>query len=156
MNQFTNFSYGEDKRRQILKGFGVEEPQSSSLEKGRKPDAVGTRKTWNGKDYVKTADGSWKASAEIKEAHEKVHGKEIGKTKTGKPIYDEFTHKGHSDFTEEEHLEAANIHRKLSKEHKHFSAAYTNKRDEQKEEEHLKKWEHHGNMAYKHEMKNKK
>lgn len=43
-----------------------------SLEKGRRADAIGTRKKWGNQDYVKTAQG-WKANAAVKDAHDKIH-----------------------------------------------------------------------------------
>jgi hypothetical protein len=37
-------------------------------------------------------------------------GKVIGHTKSGKPIYDKPEHKAHTDFTEEDHRDAAKVH----------------------------------------------
>ena len=41
-------------------------------------------------------------------------GKIIGRTKTGKPIYENHGHRGHLGFTAKEHGEAASEHRKLA------------------------------------------
>ncbi len=41
-------------------------------------------------------------------------GKVIGHTKTGKPVYDSHGHKGHADFTPQEHKQAAKISDKKS------------------------------------------
>jgi len=42
------------------------------------------------------------------------HNRVIGKTTTGKDIYNEFSHEGHKDFTGGEHREAANLHHSLA------------------------------------------
>lgn len=43
-------------------------------------------------------------------------GKIIGRTKTGKPIYDSHGHAAHKGFTSAEHGHAANLHLKLADE----------------------------------------
>jgi hypothetical protein len=54
------------------------------ISKGRTGEPLGTKKTWGGKDYIKTATG-WKPvgknTGAAKAAHDYVHGKEIKDTK---------------------------------------------------------------------------
>lgn len=52
-------------------------------------------------------------------------GKVIGHTKSGKPIYDSHSHESHSNFSKEEHLQAASLHKEKK----------NNFRNEQKENE---------------------
>ena len=40
-------------------------------------------------------------------------GKIIGHTKSGKPIYESFSHPAHKDFTSKDHMEASNLHNKM-------------------------------------------
>lgn len=48
--------------------------QADIIIKGRKGEPIGTKKTWGGIEYVKTAQG-WSASKKVKAAHEAIHGK---------------------------------------------------------------------------------
>lgn len=50
-------------------------------------------------------------------------GKVIGTTKSGKPIYDTFSHEGHKDFTSQDHKDAENLHlgEKTKQEKKYFN-----------------------------------
>lgn len=41
-------------------------------------------------------------------------GKVIGHTKSGKPIYDTFSHEGHKSFTKKDHMEASLAHSKAN------------------------------------------
>ena len=42
----------------------------------------------------------------------------IGKTKSGKKIYNNSTHKSHAEFEEKDHLDAVKIHKDLAKKSK--------------------------------------
>ena len=46
--------------------------QADQILKGKTALPVGTRRTWNNKEYVKTAQG-WKSSKDVKDAHDKIH-----------------------------------------------------------------------------------
>lgn len=61
-------------------------------------------------------------------------GKVIGHTKSGKPIYEEHNHPEHKDFTVHEHLDAAEIHRKKSRESYDKWQESKNKRAEERGE----------------------
>ncbi len=43
-------------------------------------------------------------------------GRVIGKTKSGKPIYDTHKHPGHKGMSQKEHNEAGELHKKLARE----------------------------------------
>lgn len=58
--------------KEIALGDMLNQLEKDGIEKGRKPEPLGTRKRWGSIDYIKTANG-WTAKKEIKEAHDKIH-----------------------------------------------------------------------------------
>lgn len=68
MNEFE-----KSQAEKILSAYGID---INDLEKGRKGEPIGTKKTWGGKEYIKTSKG-WTPSKEAKEAHAKIHGTTI-------------------------------------------------------------------------------
>ena len=72
-----------------------------------------------------------KVLAEIQTLEQKIAaetgprgGKIIGKTKSGKPIYDTANHSAHKDFSKEDHADAQAAHEKLAdKAHKEVQKA---------------------------------
>lgn len=77
--------------------------------------------------------------------------KVIGHTKSGKPIYDSFSHEGHKDFTGMDHLNAAYHHDELSRES--YKKAYNlrdNEKDEKRAEEEFAIAEYHYKENLKH------
>jgi hypothetical protein len=118
-NNITNFSYGESKRKQILASFGIADEFQKSitsndmLEKGGKHGQIGEIR--NG--YKKIAEGKWqKVSNEGLTTYDKkyksdgVDSRVIGKTKSGKDVYNHFDHESHENFTKQDHLDASDLH----------------------------------------------
>ena len=60
--------------------------------------------------YFKPYEKAASLLDKISEMDNKLAVKEIGKTRSGKAIYDEADHPSHKDFTNEDHLDAAHAH----------------------------------------------
>lgn len=71
MNEFE-----KSQAEKILSAYGID---INDLEKGRKAETLGTKKTWGGKEYIKTSKG-WTPSKDAREAHAKIHGTTIDST----------------------------------------------------------------------------
>lgn len=92
------------------------------LEKGRKAEPIGSKKTWGGKEYVKTASG-WTPSKKARAAHEVIHGsgddKFKYKTEGGKDwdLRNDPNHEKHKEafnsLTYKDHLQISRQHNKL-------------------------------------------
>lgn len=134
-NKKQNYHYGEaDKHKNHAESIGeINKAIESDIEKGRKGLPIGTKKTWGGKEYIKTSKG-WTPSKDAREAHAKIHG-EDKKEEGGKQIYGEekFKHKLESgkewdirnDIHSEKHKDAAkkltlNDHKALANLHGFF------------------------------------
>lgn len=80
-------------------------------------------------------------------------GKIIGHTKSGKPIYKNANHIEHKNFNKEDHADAENLHKELSKEHLNkWEKSKQEKRDESSLEEHG----HHVDQANEHQARKNK
>lgn len=66
--------------------------------------------------YKKQHPGTKKLPSDpsFKATKYKAKGEQIGKTKSGKPIMDTFKHPAHKGMTREDHVDASNLHGKLS------------------------------------------
>ncbi len=99
----------------------------SEFEKGGKRAFLGEKRTFGGREYIKTVDG-WKfhgkgtgikaqehaAGITAKTEKKTVEGsrgeKVIGHTKSGKPIYEDHRHPSHKEFSKEDHADAQKLH----------------------------------------------
>lgn len=78
-------------------------------------------------------------------------GKIIGHTKSGKPIYDTFSHSAHKDFTHQDHYDAQNLHKKnIIK--KHGKDAFTEQYKYANEDKEYDTAHKHFNRGYKMEQ----
>lgn len=100
--------------------------------------AMGTANTPGAKETIEKGKGGEGSKG----------GKVIGHTKSGKPIYDTFSHSSHASFTKQDHRDASALHQKLTMDHidKHNKAEAAS--DERKA--HLKASSHHSDQEEAH------
>ena len=77
-------------------------------------------------------------------------GKVIGKTRSGKPIYDSHDHKGHTGFSKQDHKDAGSAHAKaMNAIHKELGGDTPNGRNQDKLTDHMEQLEMHDESAKK-------
>lgn len=94
---------------ELEKAFDIDNPfyynDEEELIKGRAA-AEGEERTWGGKKYKKSG-GKWML---VGSGKEKSGNEILGKTKSGKAIYNDASHEDHKNFSIKEHREASSAH----------------------------------------------